>query len=255
MTPEQVASAVGWSRPKQVALETGKQRPKVAEVEALLALYGSDEATALALIKLVQTIHLRGWWLPYRDVLPPSLPELESNSLDIRTWQQSVVPGLLQTDYYALALIKMAHPEDTGDSHARKLAARAVRRTLLTREGAPSLYAVVDEAVLRRPTGGREVMREQYETLLQAAKRPNVHLQVMATETWEHPGAEGSFTWLGYGGAGDLDVVYMEGAVGTAVYLEALEQVRATRVTHDRIREAALSEEDSQAFIADLITA
>jgi transcriptional regulator with XRE-family HTH domain len=255
LSAQEAADALGWSRPKLNKFETANRRPTVADVEEMLALYGCDEALHLALVKLTRNLHLRGWWTGYNDVLEPSLPQLESEATDIYSWQLGVVPGLLQTSAYALALIQQANPDGSRESHLRKVAARAARQSLLERPGGPMLHAVMDEAVLRRPVGGAAVMEEQLRYLVEAASRPNVCLQVMPLEAWRHSGVEGSFVLLGFGGKVNMDVVFQDGAVGSGMYLEDVEKVGRAKVEFSRISEAALSEGDSVEMIRGIFAA
>jgi hypothetical protein len=252
LTPERAASLLGWSRPKLVAIETAKSQPKLQDVEQMLDLYGSEEAIRLALLRLARDIRKRGWWTTYSDVLAGSYAELENDATEIRCWETQVVPGLLQTDDYALAIIRGSQPDEEEEAHLRRLAARATRRTLLSRADSPLLHAVLDEPVLHRAFGGRDVMRRQLLSLAEAAKRPNVQLHVVPYSTQAHPGVDGPFTVLSFEGALELDAAYMEGVVGVCIYLEDIEQVRHCRVAFDRIAEVALPQEDSLALIQDL---
>jgi transcriptional regulator with XRE-family HTH domain len=255
LTPQQAADALGWSRPKLNKYETASRRPTVTDVEQMLNLYGCEEGLALALLKLTKNIGVRGWWTGYEDVLDSSYPELESDAVEIRSWQMGVLPGLLQIDEYALPLIRLGLPGDSSESHARRLAARAARREILTQPGAPTLHAVIDEAALRRPIGGPEAWRKQLEFLIESMEQPSVRIQVMPLKSWQHPGLDGPVVLLGFGGAVLLDVAYLEGAMGTGIYLEDVKQVTRCSVNFERISEAALSDEESKAFIRGLLDA
>src|SRR5918999_4538681 len=126
------------------------------------------------------------------------------------------------------------------------------RRTVLTRQCAPNLHAVIDESALRRPIGGSEAMRRQLTALLEAAERPHVHLQIASTANGDFPGLEGSFVVLSFGGPIDLDVAYIKGVAG-GIYIEDVEQVRRCRAKFDRISAAALGEAESIAMIESII--
>jgi transcriptional regulator with XRE-family HTH domain len=255
LTAQEAADALGWSRPKLNKYETASRRPTVADVEQMLNLYGCDEALGLALVKLTKNIGVRGWWTGYEDVLDESYPELESDAIEIRTWQMGVIPGLLQIDEYALPLIRLGLPDASGESHARRLAARAARRAILKQPDGPTLHAVIDEAALRRPIGGTEAWRKQLEALLASAELPNIRIQVMPLTHWQHPGLDGPVVLLGFGGTVLLDVGYLEGAVGTGIYLEDIAQVTRCSVNFEQISRSALSDEESKAFIGGLLNA
>jgi transcriptional regulator with XRE-family HTH domain len=252
LSPERAAAALGWSRPKLVKFETARTAPSPGDVAAMLELYGASEAYKIALIQLSRDVRKRGWWTAYDDVLPPSYAELEDDAAEIRSWQVQEIPGLLQTDEYALAVIRLNDPDDGEESHLRRLQARMARRTVLTRQCAPNLHAVIDEAALRRPIGGPEAMRRQLTALIETAGRPYVHLQIAPSAKGDFPGLEGSFVVLSFGGPIDLDVAYIKGVAG-GIYIEDVEQVRRCRAKFDRISAAALGEAESIAMIESII--
>jgi transcriptional regulator with XRE-family HTH domain len=252
LPPERAAAALGWSRPKLVKFETARNAPSPNDVAAMLELYGASEAYKIALIQLSRDVRKRGWWSAYDDVLPPSYAELEDDAVEIRSWQVQEIPGLLQTDDYALAIIRLTDSEMSEESQLRRLQARMARRTVLTRQSAPVLRAVIDESALRRPIGGLDVMRRQLIALLGAAEQPHVHLQVAPTTKGDFPGIEGSFVVLSFGGPIDLDVAYLKGVAG-GMYIENVEQVRRCTAKFDRISEAALPETESATLIASLV--
>ncbi|MFI0350973.1 helix-turn-helix domain-containing protein [Actinomadura sp. 9N407] len=251
LTMEAAAAALGWSRPKLVRFETARTRPTAADVAAMLALYGGDQALKLALMQLAKDIRKRGWWSAFNDVLTGSFAELEDDAAQIRTWQVQFVPGLLQISDYALALIRIGSPEDSEEVHLRRLQARMARRTILERQDGSSLRVVLDEAVLRRPVGGSDVMARQLDALVNESKKPNVSLRILSAATGEHAGMDGPFVILSFQGPLDPDVVYLEG-MGGEIYVEDVAQVTRCNVRFDRISDQALSEEDSVALIADI---
>lgn len=245
---ESAAAALGWSRPKLVRFETAKTRPTPADVEAMLDLYGGEEAIKLALVQLARDIRKRGWWSAFNDVLTGSFAELEDDASEIRTWQVQFVPGLLQTYDYALALIRVSSPDDPEEVHLRRLQARMARRTVLERQNGLTFTVVLDEAVLRRPVGSSDVMRRQLEALIEANKRPNVDIRVLPATVGEHAGMDGPYVILSFAGDLEPDVVYVEG-MGGEIYIEDIEHVSRCTVRFARILQDALSEEDSTALI------
>lgn len=249
----EAAAHLGWSRSNLSKLETANRRPSVQDVERCLDLYGGGEDLRLALIKLAQNLGQRGWWINYADVLDVDFLELEDDAVEIRSYQCGTVPGILQTNEYAMALMGLANRGDSDEKRLRRLAARAARRQRLDRDDAPVFQAVIEEAVLRRPVGGKDVMKAQLRALLSAAERPNVQIQIMPLESWQHLGHEGSFVILGFGGPINLDVVYVEGALGNAGYREDAAQLELCRLNFAQISKAALEEDPSRAFIEDLL--
>lgn len=253
-TVQGAAELLGWSRPKLQKYEYASRKPSVADVEKLLDLYTCDEALRLSLIQYTKLISKRGLLAAYNDVLDPSFIELEQEAVEIRSYQGDVIPGLLQADDYAFALINLAGSEgESGEMKGRRLAARAARQQRLTAEDAPVYHAVVEESVLRRPVGGEKILKRQLRALLETAALPNVKIQVMPTERWEHAGHAGSFTIMGFGGSGNFDVVYVEGAVGASVYLEDQAQLQRSRLNFAGISKAALTDLESAALIEDLL--
>lgn len=250
ITPEAAAAALGWSRPKLVKIETSKRLPTTADVDRILNLYGGDEAKKLTLAQLARDIHKRGWWTAYDDILSGSFAELEDDASSIRIWQVELVPGLLQTEDYASALIRsLGLPDDVAD---RRLQARMIRKALLARKEAPNVSVVLSETVLRRPVGGSAVMRGQLQALTTATNRPNISVRVLPISVGIYPGlGGGSFTVFGFPRAIDLDVVYLETVAG-GMYVEEIEQVKRCSLQFDRIAASALSDEESTAFIAAL---
>jgi transcriptional regulator with XRE-family HTH domain len=250
MSMEAAAAALGWSRPKLVRFETAKTRPRVADVEAMIDLYGSGEMVKLTLVQLAKDIRKRGWWTAFDDVFAGSYVELEDDAVSIRTWQVQCIPGLLQASDYALALIRAGDREAAEEAHLRRLQARMARRTLLERQGGVSLDVVLDEAVLRRPVGGPEIMAHQLEALVLDSRKPNVSLRILPAHSGEHAGMDGPFVILGFAGELEPDVVYLEG-MGGGIYLEDAGQINRCNVRFDQISEQALSPEESVRLISE----
>lgn len=252
-TQAQAAQLLGWNdRTKLVRLESARQVPTVEEVKHILDHYGpADEAIRLALVQLARDVHRRGWWVSYGDVLPGSYVELEDAASRIRIFQVQLVPGLLQTPAYTRELT--AAEISDADEVERRVQARATRRTLLDRSDAPQLDVILTEEVLRRPVGGRPVMRQQLASLLRDLERPNVSVQVVPTERGIYPAiGQGSLVLFQFAGPLDLDVAYLE-TIGGGMYLETIAQVQRATVTYDRIADAALSVDESAALIADVL--
>lgn len=234
-----------------VRVERAQTALSVSDVERILETYGgNNEALKLALIQVARDIRKRGWWTAYGDVLPDSFAELEDAAKKIRTWQLEVVPGLLQTEDYARELIRTGSDEAETD---RRVQARLMRQTVLSRQNAPTLEVLLHEMALRSPVGGRDVIRTQLASLRSSARRPNISVRVLPATAGVRPGlGEGSFTMFGFPEPVDLDVVHLE-TVGGDLYLEEIEQVRSCSVKYERIADACKSEEESAEFISALI--
>jgi len=227
LTREQAGEAIRASEWKIHRLENGQVGFKERDIIDLLRLYGvTDPDEVTALVVLAREANTPGWWQRYGDVLPQwfrAYVDLESAATLIRTYEGQFVPGLLQTDDYMRAVIHDASLE-SAEEVGRRVRLRMARQTLLTREHPPRLWAVVDEAALRRPVGGREVMRGQLERLIDASKQPNVTLQILPFAGGAHPAMVGSFSILRFPDRELPDVVYLE-HLTNAVYLDKRAEV------------------------------
>jgi transcriptional regulator with XRE-family HTH domain len=228
LTREAAAKAIRASEWKIHRLENGQVGFKERDIVDLLALYGvTDPDEVAAFLMLTREANAPGWWQRYGDVLPPwfrTYVDLESAATLIRTYEGQFVPGLLQTDDYMRAVVRGAHLDESSEEVGRRVRLRMARQTLLTREDPPRLWAVVDEAALRRPVGGREVMRGQLERLLDASKLPNVTLQVLPFGAGAHSAMVGAFSILRFADQQLPDVVYLE-HLTSALYLDKRDEV------------------------------
>jgi DNA-binding XRE family transcriptional regulator len=228
LTREEAAEAIRASEWKIHRLENGQVGFKQRDIVDLLRRYRvTDPAEIDELLAMAREANNPGWWQRYTDVLPQwfrAYVDLESAATLIRTYEGQFVPGLLQTDDYMRAVVRGAHLDDSAEEVGRRVRLRMARQTLLTREHPPRLWAVVDEAALRRPVGGREVMRGQVERLLDATKLPNVTLQVLGFDSGAHPGMVGSFSVLRFPDQELPDVVYLE-HLTSASYLNKPDEV------------------------------
>ena len=232
----------GWeirsSESKISRMELGRVGFKERDVADLLTLYGVPEGEEReALLSLAREANAPGWWQRYSDVLPhwfqPFLG-LEAAAALIRTYEVQYVPGLLQTRDYARAVIAFGHGSATAEEIDRRVAVRMGRQQMLTRPEAPALWAVIDEAVLRRMIGGNEVMRMQIAALIEASKLPNVTIQVVPFSAGGHSADGGGFTILRFPDQGLPDVVYME-QMTTALYLDKRDDVDVYAVAMARL--------------------
>ena len=222
----------GWeiraSESKISRMELGRVSFKERDVEDLLTLYGVDDVEERGrLLTLARQANTPGWWHRYGDVLPgwfQSYLGLEAAASLIRTYEVQFVPGLLQTDAYARAVILLGYGGAGTEEIDRRVGLRMARKQLLTRPEPPQLWVVMDEAVLRRPIGGPEVMRAQIEALEEARRLPNVRLQVIPFRAGGHAAAGGAFSILRFPDQDLPDVVYIE-HLTSALYLDGREDV------------------------------
>src|SRR6266536_3142877 len=225
---EQAGEAIRASEWKIHRLENGQVGFKERDIVDLLRLYGvTDPAEVADFVILAREANAPSWWQHYGDVLPQwfrAYVDLESVARLIRTYEGQFIPGLLQTEEYMRAVIVGARLDTSSDEVDRRIRLRMARQALLTRKDAPRLWAVVDEAALRRPVGGRAVMHGQLEQLIDATKLPNVTLQVLPFGAGAHPAMVGAFSILRFADRELPDVVYVE-HLTSALYLNKREDV------------------------------
>ncbi|RAJ68709.1 helix-turn-helix protein [Streptomyces sp. Amel2xB2] len=211
---------------------------KVLYVEKLLETYGvTDRAEVDQFLTLARQANQPGWWHSYRDVLPEwfsAFVSLESESHVIRAYEPHYVPGLLQTEAYARAVLRAGMPHVPEEELRRQVALRRERQAVLERDEPPMLWVVMDETVLRRGIGGPEVMREQIDALIEAGRRPKVRLQVMPFSVGPHSAMYGPFHLFRFPIDELPDVACAESLVG-AVYFDQREDVTTFLEALDRM--------------------
>jgi Domain of unknown function (DUF5753)/Helix-turn-helix domain len=228
LTREAAGGAIRASEWKIHRLENGQVGFKDRDVMDLLAFYGvTDPEEVATVVTLAREANAPGWWHGYGDVLPPwfrAYVDLEAAATLIRTYEGQLVPGLLQTEEYTRAVIRGAQLDESAEEVERRVALRMARQRLLERAGAPRLWAVVDEAALRRPVGGPKVMHAQIEWLIEASRLPGVTVQVLPFNAGAHPAMVGGFSILRFADRELPDVVYFE-HLSNAVYLDKRDDV------------------------------
>lgn len=196
-------------------------RPSVGDVRALLALYGVTGAAEIdRVVRLAVEVKQNGWWHEYDlNATLATLVSLEAEASAKRVWECAFIPGLLQTEAYARAVIA-AGLDELAPRRVDELArVRMERQKVLHRPGPLRLSAVIGEQVLHRPAGGRDVMRAQLRHLCEAAEAENVTVRLLPYAAGEHPGMTGAFTILSFPDPADHDIVYCDTPAG-AVYAE-----------------------------------
>ena len=222
ITTEQAAAAIRGSHSKISRMEHGRVGFKDRDIADLLTLYGvtSGEERG-ALLKLAREANTPGWWQGYSDILPHWVEPyfgLEAAASFIRNYELQFVPGLLQTEGYARALIRLGNAP-TEEDVVRRAEARVSRQEILSRETPPRLWVVIDEGALRRSIGGKPVMGEQLRHLIDMCDHPAVTLQVLPFQVGAHPAMGGPFTILRFSEPDLRDVVYIE-QLTSALYLD-----------------------------------
>jgi transcriptional regulator with XRE-family HTH domain len=225
---EEAGYAIRASHSKISRLELGRSPFKQRDVADLLTLYGiTDERERETLLELARRANAPGWWHQYSDLLPSWFEVyvgLEEAASTIRTYEVQFVHGLLQTEDYARAVIRLRHGKGPESDVERRVSLRMRRQRLLTQADGPRLWSIVDEAALRRPLGGRDVQRGQLEHLIQIAALPHVTLQILPFHAGGHAAAGGPFTILRFAEPDLPDVVYLE-QLSSALYLDKQDDV------------------------------
>ncbi|MEU5088664.1 helix-turn-helix transcriptional regulator [Streptomyces sp. NPDC021356] len=258
LTSGEAARLVGWHQSKVSRIETGASGVKPADVRLLLDAYAvRDSQLRELLLVLAGSDDGDGrhhWWHAYRGVLPPTYRDfisLESQASAMRTLETSVVPGLLQTPEYARAVTRAAVDGLDDDRLDALVEVRLARQAVLRSDRPLTLNAVLDEAVLRREVGGPEIMARQLERLTEAARLPQVSLQVLPFAAGAHIGVTGPFVIFSFSNTSDLDVVVLD-HLTRSFHLERKEDLEAYTEAFDTLRFHALSIEDSLDFIAGM---
>ncbi|MFB8765612.1 helix-turn-helix domain-containing protein [Nocardiopsis alba] len=254
LTSTQAAKALGWAAGKLSQVENAEtQKVKADDLGKMMDLYKiHDPARREALHALAQDAKVRGWWSKYREVFgPQSLPDFEAEASTIRTFESSVIPGLLQTPAYTTALMQQGRYTDV-EAIERRVNARMERRQILTQVNPVRLRVILDEAALHRMIGGREVMAEQIRHLLHMAKFPNVDVQLLPLAAGSHAALVSPFTILEFPEPFDLPLVFIDTAT-YGLFLEEPEEVEAHSVTFSDTQGSALSTAQSARFISDIL--
>jgi transcriptional regulator with XRE-family HTH domain len=230
--------AIRATHSKISRMELGRVGFRPRDIADLLTMYAvHDEQERSAFLALAGEANVPGWWHGSADLLPgwfePYLGLEEAASV-IRNYEVQFVPGQLQTADYARAVIRLGHPEAAAAEIERRTALRISRQQLLARPEGPHFWAVLDEAALRRPLGGPEVMRDQVDHLIEAATRPHVTVQVIPFRAGGHPAAGGPFSLLRFPEPDLPDVVYLE-QLTSALYLDRRTDVDSYHAVMERL--------------------
>jgi transcriptional regulator with XRE-family HTH domain len=256
ITPEQAGYEIRGSRSKISRMEHGRVGFKQRDVADLLTLYGvTDELLRSGILSLARQANAQGWWSTYGDILPDWFEAylgLEAAATLIRTFELQFVHGLFQTQGYARAVTVLGHRAASDDEIDRRVSLRIKRQDLLTGKDAPRVWSVMDEAALRRPVGGHQVMREQLGRLIEVAALPNVTVQVMPFRRGGHAGAGGSFTVLRFAQPELPDVAYIE-QLTSALYLERRADVDHYLEVMNRLSADALTPVGTTRFLKEII--
>lgn len=260
MTIEQVAARSGgdWTASAISRWETGDRRIRPVDLRALLDIYDVQGSEREVLLTLAREARARGWWQSYSSDAVPEWFQfylgLEAEASTIHEYGSELVPGLLQTEGYYRAYMSAAPAAGDAQAIDRKLAVRSERQERLTSGDAPEVWAVLNEAVIRREVGGADVMRRQLEHIAELAERAHLNVQVLRFGSGAHPAMDGSFSVLSFPEAADPDVIYLESQTGS-LYLEKEPEVERYRAMFQHLTASALGPEESRSLIAEAAAA
>ncbi|WP_067824539.1 helix-turn-helix domain-containing protein [Nocardia inohanensis] len=251
ITREAAGDHIRGSHAKISRLELGRTGFKERDIRDLLSLYEvNDPGERAQIMDLVRKANEPGWWHRYSDLLPQWFETylgLEHAAKSIRTYEGQLVPGLLQTQDYARSMVSLGHDAD-GE---RRVSLRRRRQELLTRPGAPSFWAVLDEAVLHRPIGGQSVLRDQISFLIEMSNLPNITIQVLPFSAGGHAAAGSSFTMLRFAEPELPDIVYLE-QLTSSLYLDRRQDLELYRQVMDQLSVQAEPPERSRKLMEKL---
>lgn len=254
-TAKEVAAVLEWPASKLTHMERNEWKlPRVHDIRALLDVYGvSGERERDELFRLARDGRQRGWWHAYREMLSESYSTyigLESEAETLLIYQPLVIPGLLQTDDYARALIQAGPAEVDSAGVEQRVDVRRERQAILAADHPVRVWAVIDEAALRRSGGGPEIMRKQLQHVAGMARSARVTVQMIPFTAGLHAGVTGgSFTILQFPDAADQDAVYVDTFAGE-LFVEELEEVGRFHLAFRHLVGAALSPMDTLAAIS-----
>ena len=254
LTRDAVVERTGINVATLYRIEHARVRPQTRTLRTLLDLYGADEQQQADLVALLRDARQRGWLHAYQSELPEQYTTyigFEGEARSVWNYESLFIPGLLQTEDYARAVIRAVLPWASRDEVERRVEVRMERQDVLHNDNPLELWVIMDEAALRRQVGGHAVMHAQLGHLVEAADLPNVTFQVIPFDVGAHAGMPGSFVFMQFGEAAIPDVVYIDSMAGD-LFLEADADVRRYRLVFEHLRAVAVSPDESRSLVAAL---
>ena len=254
LTRDEVVERTGINVATMYRIEHARVRPQTRTLRTLLDLYGVDKEQQAELVGLLRDARERGWLHAYQSELPEQYMNFigfEGEAEREWNYESLLVPGLLQTEDYARAVIRAGFPTADRDEIERRVEVRVARQEVLQGEAPLQLWGIVDEAALRRQVGGPAVMRAQSGHLLEASDLPNVTLQLIPFDAGAHPSMVGSFIVLQFVEEAIPDVIYVETMAGE-LFLEAESDVRRYKLIFEHLRAVSASPDASRSLLSSL---
>jgi transcriptional regulator with XRE-family HTH domain len=254
LTQEDVAERTGKDRSTLYRLENAQQRPQRATLIQLMDLYGVEPDKRAELLAVLRQAGELGWVRGHRSHLPEAYSDyisFESEASTISNYESLFIPGLLQTEDYTRAVIRGTLPHATEEQVENRVAARMERQAVLAKQNPARLWAIMDEAAVRRTVGGPEVMRRQLRRIAEAASQPNLTAQIIPYAAGAHPGMQGSFILLDFPDPADPSLIYMESLAGD-LFLENSTDISRYIENFQHLRAAALRPDETIALLAEV---
>jgi transcriptional regulator with XRE-family HTH domain len=251
LTIDQVADRLELSPSTISRIETAQVGVRSRDVRELLEIYEVSGAQRAQLLELARESRQQPWWHEFRDLPGIPVPAFEADAAFIWQYSALLIPGLLQTKEYAREVIWAIRRAAAADEVERHIKLRMYRQKLLTKQEAPDLWVVLDEAALHRSVGGHDVMRAQLQRLIDAAALPNVTLQVLPFSAGAHSGMDGEFTIFSYRDPADPDLVYIENTWGDFL-LDTNDRTERYRLIFSHLQAAALNPVESIRALTDV---
>jgi transcriptional regulator with XRE-family HTH domain len=255
LTREEVVERTGINVATLYRIEHARVRPQTRTLRTLLDLYDVDEEQQASLIALLREARQRGWLHAYQSELPEHYTTymgFEGEAHSVWNYESLFVPGLLQTEDYARAVIRGVLPTASRDEVERRVEARMERQAVLRNDNPLNLWSIVDEAALRRQVGGLAVMQVQLRYLREVSELPHVTFQVIPFNVGAHAGMPGSFVLMQFAEAAIPDVIYIDSMAGD-LFLEEESDVRRYTLVFEHLRAVAVSPDASRSLVESLI--
>lgn len=246
MTGEKAADEIGVSQGQLSRMESAHRTVSKSQLRALLAVYGAPESDQALLLEIHGQLRRPAWW-EGMGVPEGTYVDLESEAHEIRSFDLSLLSGLLQTREYAEPVIRAMAP-DVSEHEVTKRVDVRLERTELLDQGL-KLWAILDEAAVQRAVGGRPTQINQLRYLLERAQLPNVTIQVLPFDTGEHIGMDGSFSLLTFEDHPPLGYVEQ---FGRGLWLEKEAEIRRTQFHWEHLLSTALKPQSSLDMIRDI---
>jgi len=253
LTVDDVADKLMCSAAKISRMETGARRPMLRDVRELCALYSVDEASAAELMKLTRQAREQGWWTQYEDIGLNPYIGLEQEATSITAYSMYWLPGLLQSEDYARAIIKAVLPKLDPMVHEQRVEARLRRQQRLTEPNPPRYRVFLDEATVRRRVGSSTVMAAQIDKILKVAQAGQVVAHIIPLDAGVYPATDSNFLLLEF--TDPLrpmpPVVYVEG-LGSGQLYERPPDIQSYRETIEYVSDFSLNPTDSLRLLGDV---